>query len=101
VYIVVDALDECSRTNGTRGPLIDKLRKLQIKADVRLLFTSRFIPEIAQEFQSNLILEVRASEGDTRRFIAAQIPRLPNLIIRDKELRRTVENEIVKAVDGM
>jgi hypothetical protein len=101
VYIVVDALDECSRTNGTRGPLIKKLQELQAKADVRLLFTSRFLPEITQQFQSNPILEVRASERDTRRFIAAQIPRLPNIIVRDNELRCTVENEIVKAVNGM
>jgi hypothetical protein len=101
VYIIVDALDECADGDGARGQLIDKLRELQARTDVRLLFTSRFIPEITQKFQSNLILEVRASEEDARRFVAGQIPRLPNCIRRDDELRRTVENEIVKAVDGM
>jgi Cdc6-like AAA superfamily ATPase len=101
VYIIVDALDECADRDGTRGRLIDKLRELQARTDVRLLFTSRSIPEITQKFQSNLILEVRASEEDARRFVAGQIPRLPNCIRRDDELRLTVENEIVKAVDGM
>jgi hypothetical protein len=69
VYIVVDALDECTDKDGERGRLIDKLHKLQAKLDVRLLFTSRFIPEITQKFQSDPTLEVRASEEDVRRFV--------------------------------
>jgi hypothetical protein len=68
---------------------------------VRLLFISRFIPEITQKFQSNPILEVRASEEDVRRFIAGQISRLPNCIQRNDELTRAVQNKIVEAVDGM
>jgi hypothetical protein len=62
VYIVVDALNECADRDGTRGQLIDKLSELQARTDVRLLFTSRFIPEITQKFQSNPILKVRAQE---------------------------------------
>jgi Cdc6-like AAA superfamily ATPase len=101
VYIVVDALDECTDRDGTQGRLIDKLRELQVKTDVRLLFTSRFIPEITQKFQLNLMLEVRASEEDVKRFVAGQMPRLPNCIRRDDELKQAVQNKIVEAVDGM
>jgi Cdc6-like AAA superfamily ATPase len=101
VYIVVDALDECADRDGTRDGLIDKLRELQARIDVRLLFTSRFIPEVTQKFQSNPILEVRASEEDVRCFVAGQIPRLPNCIQRDVELKQAVQNKIVEAVDGM
>jgi hypothetical protein len=101
VYIMVDALDECADGDGERGCLIHKLRELQARIGVRLLFTSRFIPEITQNFQSNLMLEVRASEEDARRFVAGHISRLPNCIRRDDELRHIVENEIVQAVDGM
>ncbi|XTI88328.1 ankyrin repeat domain-containing protein [Cenococcum geophilum] len=72
--------------NGARGRLIDKLRELQARIDVRLLFTSRFIPDITQKFQLNPILEVRASEEDVRRFV---------------ELKHAVQNKIVKAVNGM
>ena len=68
---------------------------------MRLLFISRFIPEITQKFQSNPILEVRASEEDVRRFVAGQMPRLPNCIRRDGELKLTVEDKVVEAVDGM
>jgi hypothetical protein len=99
VHIVVDALDEC--TNGTRDQLIDKLRDLQTRANVRLMFTSRFIPEIMENFASIPNLEVRASEDDVRRYVEGQIPRLPNCIKRDDELKRVVENKIVDAVDGM
>jgi hypothetical protein len=101
VYIVVDALDECSDKDGARGRLIDKLRELQARTDVRLMCTSRFIPEIEREFYSNLTLEVRASEEDVRRFVSGQMPRLPNCIRRDDELKRAVQNKIAEAVDGM
>jgi hypothetical protein len=101
VYIVVDALDECVDTYGTRGRLIDKLRELQARPDVRLLFTSRFIPEITQKFQSSPMLEVRASEEDVRRFVVGHIPCLPNCIQRDEELKHAVQNKIIEAVDGM
>jgi predicted amino acid-binding ACT domain protein len=101
VYIVVDALDECADRDGARGRLIDKLRELQARIDVRLLFTSRFIPEITQKFQSNPILEVRAREEDVRRFVVDQMSRLPNCIQRDEKLKQAVQDKIVEAVDGM
>jgi hypothetical protein len=68
---------------------------------VRLLFTSRFIPEITQKFQSDLVLEVRASEEDVRRFIAGQVSRLPKCIQRDEQLKHAVQSKIIETVDGM
>ena len=44
IFIVVDALDECSDRDGLREKLIDKLHELQLGKDIRLLFTSRFFP---------------------------------------------------------
>jgi Cdc6-like AAA superfamily ATPase len=101
IFIVVDALDECPDRDGTRGQLIDKLHELQAKKDVHLLFTSRLIPKISLKLQSTPTLEVRASEQDVRRFMDGQIPRLPNFIQRDEKLKDTIQDEIVKAVDGM
>jgi hypothetical protein len=101
VYFVVDALDECSDQDGSRSRLIEKLRDLQAKTNMRLLFTSRFIPEVTEKFQSDPILEVQASEEDVKRFVAGQIPRLPKCIRRDGELALTVQSKIVEAVDGM
>jgi Cdc6-like AAA superfamily ATPase len=101
VYIVVDALDECADNDGARSRLIDRLRELQARTDVRLLVTSRRIPEISQKFQSNPMLEVLASEEDVRCFVAGQMSRLPNRIQRDDELKQVIQNKIVEAVEGM
>ena len=90
-----------ARKDGARGRLIDKLRELQAKTDVRLMCTSRSIPEIMQKFCSNPTLEVRANEEDVRRFIAGQMRGLPKFIQRDDALKRTVQDKIVEAVDGM
>jgi hypothetical protein len=100
VYIVVDALDECA-DRGARDQLIDKLCDLQAQIDVRLLFTSRLIPEIRHKFESDPTMEVRARKEDVRQFVAGQIPRLQNFIQRDEQLKDAIQNEIVKAVDGM
>ena len=100
-YMVVDALDECANDDGARGLLIKKLFELQAKTDVRLLFTSRLIPDIIQKFQSYPKLEVRATKEDVGRFVAGQIPRLPNCIRRSDELKHAVVQKIVEAVDGM
>jgi heterodisulfide reductase subunit B len=103
VYIVVDALDECTNTNSTREKLINELRQLQAAAtvDLRLMFTSRFIPNITQKFGSNLVLEVRASEEDVSRYVAGQIPRLSKCIQHDEELKHTVHAKIIEAADGI
>jgi hypothetical protein len=101
VYIVVDALDECMDQHGTGIRLVEKLRNLQVKTNVRLLFTSRFIPEIMEKFRPGPILEVRASNEDVKRFVAGQIPRLPSCIRRDDELTLAVQSKIGEAVDGM
>jgi Heterokaryon incompatibility protein (HET)/NACHT domain len=100
VYIVVDALDECSSQDGTRSQLFSKLRSLQQEFDVRLMITSRPGSE-AIEVPSMSLLEVRASEADVKRFLEGQLYRLPNCIQRDPELQGLVKDNIVAAADGM
>jgi hypothetical protein len=101
VYIVVDALDECSDEHKTPLRLLERLRGLQNDGDIRLMVTSRFIPEIQEEFKLAPKLEVRASPEDVAEFIKGQIPRLHRCVQRDDELKREVEEHIVEAVDGM
>jgi hypothetical protein len=95
-YIIVDALDECADENGDRGRLITVLRELQMEGDVRLLFTSRSIPEIAQKFELDLMLEVRATREDVEKFVASHVSSR-----YDAQLRTEIVNTIVEAVDGM
>jgi hypothetical protein len=101
VYVVLDALDECTDQDGTRSQLIEKLRDLQMRTNVRLLLTSRFIPGITEKFRLDPVLEVQASEDDVKRFVTGQIPRLPSCIRRDDELTHAVQSTIVKAIGGM
>lgn len=96
IFIVVDALDECSDKDGDRGQLIDKLHGLQAGKDVRLLFTSRPIFEITRKFGSKSTLGIRASEEDLKRYVAGQTGLAP-CIRNDEELQR----KIIKAVNGM
>jgi hypothetical protein len=98
LYIVVDALDECTDQDRTRTQLIEMLRELQASTHVRLMFTSRFMPEIMEKFQADPTLEVRASEDDVTRFVAGQWSRLPKY---DEQLKSTILEKIVQAVDGM
>lgn len=98
-YVVLDALDECG--NYTRDKVLKMLRQIQMRANVRLLCTSRFIPEIEEMFRSDPVLEVRASEQDIRRYVMGQAPKLPRCVQRNSELAREVQEGIAKAVDGM
>ncbi|KAF2463616.1 ankyrin, partial [Lindgomyces ingoldianus] len=101
VYIVVDALDECRDSDGTRSQFLARLRELQVGQDIRLIATSRFIPEVEVEFQTAVRLEVRASNEDVRRFVAGQIYRLPKCIQRNPALQKMIEEKIPETVDGM
>lgn len=101
VYVIVDALDECLDRDGTRSQLLAKLRGLQGEADVHLMFTSRYVLDIENEFTSMPTLHVRASDTDVKKFFRGQIARLPRCIQRDIELQGRVEDKISEAVDGM
>ena len=101
VYVVIDALDECSDSNGTRRRFLAHLKDLQAKTDLRLMVTSRHIAEIRTKFRGALMLEVRANDEDVKRFVAGQIYRLPKCIQLDATLQEMVQNKVTEAVDGM
>ncbi|KFY32072.1 hypothetical protein V493_00539 [Pseudogymnoascus sp. VKM F-4281 (FW-2241)] len=100
-YIIIDALDECTDSDGTRSELLTILRSLQAKTDTRLMATSRFVSKIEQLFQGTPMLEIRASDADVKRYVFGQLHRLPMCIQRDPELQAETQGGIVLAVDGM
>lgn len=99
VYVVVDALDECQ--SETRSQLLAKLFDLQKSADVRLMATSRFVPDVEDAFRSALRLEVAASDEDVKQFVAGQMYRLPGCVRQNVTLQELVQERVVEAVDGM
>ncbi|KAJ7572885.1 hypothetical protein C8J56DRAFT_570417 [Mycena floridula] len=89
VYIVVDALDECSeaaRSLFLSAEADDGLCSLS--NTVRLLFTSRNILSIAQEFKGKTRLDISAHEEDLQTYIKGRI-------LRDKRLNRLVNGDSV------
>jgi uncharacterized membrane-anchored protein YjiN (DUF445 family) len=99
VHIVIDALDECRE--DARHQFLAKLQDLQAGRSLRLMATSRFIPDIVDRFKEALRLEVQASDEDVKRFVAGQTYRMPKRIQRDSALLDMMQDKIVEAVDGM
>ena len=100
-YIIVDALDECPNKDGTRTKLLKLLRRLQSQSDVRLMVTSRFVPDIESELTYASKLEVRASHTDVKRYVNGQMYRLPKCVQHDLKLQEEIQHAIADAIDGM
>ncbi|KAJ6257541.1 Vegetative incompatibility protein [Drechslerella dactyloides] len=104
VFIVVDALDECSDEH--RDSLMSRLRKL-LAPNVKMMVTSR--PNISsQAFEngghntSNVIhLEIVAHKEDVARFVEGQLHRLAGCVSRNLALKQLVISTINEAVNGM
>ena len=100
-FIVIDALDECGSSDGGWGKFLSEIFKLQAKTGSCLFATSRFIPEITEEFKGSPSLEIRASEGDVRKYLDGHMSQLRPFVLRKPDLQEEIKTEIVKAVDGM
>ncbi|KAH0563336.1 hypothetical protein GP486_002098 [Trichoglossum hirsutum] len=101
VHLVIDALDECQDQEGTHNRLLARVRDLQKDANLNVMITSRFIPDLEAEFEHATRLEVRASNEDVKRFVTDQIYQLPRCIRRDNELQNLMKDKIIEAADGM
>ncbi len=103
VYIVIDALDECTNVDQTRNLLLDKLLRLQnqSKTVVCLLATTRFVPEILDLFKHHVTLEIRANDHDVRQYLDSHISRLAPFVARKNDLQEEIKTKIIEAVDGM
>ena len=65
-FIVIDALDECNISDGSCREFLAAIFNLQVKTGTSLFATSRFIPDITEEFRGSPALEIRAGDGDVR-----------------------------------
>lgn len=102
VYIVVDALDECSgRNDETRSRLLTAIFDLQRSLDVRLMVTSRPIPDIVDIFHDFPTIEIRATPEDVEQFVTDQMSRLPRCVRDNEDLKALVQKKVVEAADGM
>jgi len=100
-FILIDALDECQVPDGGREKFLSVIFDLQAKTRANIFATSRHIPGILKTFQGSILLEVRASDEDVRKYVEGYIPQLPIFVSRSPRLQEEIKTEIVNAVDGM
>ena len=103
LFIVIDALDECSSIDGTRSSLVSGLRKY-LHSGTRLLFTSRPSGDLESLYMDCPQLEIRASESDIRCHVSSRLmsePRLVKHVAADPGLLNEILDYIVARSDGM
>lgn len=101
VYIVMDALDECSDKDKTRSMLLKEIAKLQVQRNICFFATSRFVPNITAEFRGVVTLEIRATDEDVRLYLDDHMSELPACVARNQALQEMIQAEIVKSAAGM
>jgi hypothetical protein len=97
VFIVVDALDECTEDYGTRANLLRALRTLP--GTVNLMFTSRDLSSIARQFRGTKRLDIQAHGEDLRKYVRGRIASLPRQHLIG--LQEAIEDRVVKVSGGM
>ncbi|KAF3222658.1 hypothetical protein TWF106_005464 [Orbilia oligospora] len=98
IFIIIDALDELPESNG-RAAFISELFYLHNTYDTNILATSRFIPQLAEKFQSYTTLEIHAHDEDVRKYLDNQISQSEKKLLQNH--REYIITEITKAVRGM
>ena len=101
IYIIIDALDECSEKDATRQIVVKGLLSLQGSKRINILVTSRPIPSILCNFEVWERLEIRADSEDIHRYLLGQMDRFSKRILAEKDLQAKIISGIVDAADGM
>ena len=99
VFIIIDALDECS--DDTRDRFLTEIRKLP---SIHLLVTSRHVLTIEREFDKAVSVEITASNEDVRRYLESRMERerrLARYVRTDPTLKETIISIIVEKAKGM
>lgn len=101
-FVVVDALDESSESNGTRMAVLAELKCLDGVANV--FVSSRPLPSLAGNFTGKPQLSIRADDKDIRKYISARLhkePTLSSFLAAEQNLAKEIEDAIVGKVQGM
>ena len=101
VFIIIDALDECQVSHGCRTTFLLEMFGLQAKCGANLFVTSRYIPEILENFKGSIWLEIRASKGDVQTYLDYHISPRRAFLRKNLELQEEIKAKIVDAVHGM
>lgn len=101
-YIVIDALDECNKTDWKH--LIEFIHSLchPAKNAPHLLFTSQPLEEFKTAFKDVTFIELGSwvLNDDIRSFVGSEVPRVGNWASDDKYAKDVIE-QIVQKSNGM
>lgn len=102
-FIIIDALDESSASDGCRQNFLTELFKIQDTVGANLLATGRPVPEIVEPFQRRkaTFCEIRARDDDVHQFVTTQLETFEDCISEAPELGKQIADTITKATDGM
>jgi hypothetical protein len=91
VFIIVDALDECSDKGNERNVLLTELQNLlSLPIDVQLLFTSRLSINILPHFPSCKTMVISARDEDIKHYVRSRLDQLHDFVQRDKILQEEI-----------
>ena len=98
-YIVLDALDECEES--TRDIVLQHLMKLRPK--IRLLITSRQMPQTGPGLHPVCTLEIRATDADIQECLEYRLRerRLARHVLGDHELENIIITTVLEKAKGM
>ena len=102
VYLVIDALDECTEENEVRSILLTELKKFQ--HHVSLIVMSRPIPDIEDLLSGAVILSIEASPVDIRNYLEQRLASTRSVQKHFKEepsLQTMIVSRIMEMMKGM
>jgi hypothetical protein len=102
VYIIIDALDECTEANGVREELLEGI--LQLPTFTSVMITSRYIPGIEGYFQDALRLDISAHDDDIHLHVRSRLAKEKTWARRirlDAILQTRIANSVVERASGM
>lgn len=101
-FIVIDALDELSRSVSTSQSLITLLQFLP--PSVRLCVTSRPIPSLSPEIDAFAKIEIVAQRQDLAQYVSgfmAQNTRLRQILADDADMKSDIAKSVLDNSQGM
>jgi hypothetical protein len=102
VFIIIDALDECSDVDDVRFILLTELRKL--KSRVCLLITSRPIPKLEEGLEDAVHVYAKASDSDIKNYLEQRLASVKSMqkhFADEPSLKSTIISRITQKIRGM
>ncbi|PNY27023.1 Uncharacterized protein TCAP_03048, partial [Tolypocladium capitatum] len=100
VFVLIDAIDECRISDGSRTRFFGGIFSLQDETRASIFATSRYPSDITELFGSISLREIRAAQEDLRRHIHERMSTLPSFIRRNTALQEEVKIGIANSAQG-